>query len=189
MTPSMTAWPPIARGGAGASLTPAPLSALRAGPVGPRSARSGSIAIGVVRRSRELLLLRVPLVEALDATAGVYQLLLARVEGVALGAQLDAELAHGGAGHELVAARALDLALGVRGVDVGLHDPSSLGRASSPATRTGYSRPGGAGGVSPRASVPWRSRPGTRRSTWSYGACPATARGPGPTSPPGRARS
>src|SRR3954454_18472741 len=133
----MTAWPPMARGGAGASLTP------------------------------ELLLLRVPLVEALDATTGVHELLLARVERVALRAQLHAELADGRAGHELVATRAVHLALGVRGVGVGLHDPSSLGKMVVTDDNAGVFRPAGRTGATGPGSGPWRSRRGIRRSTWS----------------------
>src|SRR5690349_23973976 len=45
--------------------------------------------------------------EALDATAGVDQLLLARVEGVALGAELYMQVLFRGPGVELVAARAV----------------------------------------------------------------------------------
>src|SRR5580704_16593350 len=46
--------------------------------------------------------------EALDATAGVDQLLAARVERVAVRADLDAQLGLGGASLELVSARAAD---------------------------------------------------------------------------------
>src|SRR6476620_6301802 len=73
-----------------------------------------------------LLRLRGPALEPLDAAAGVDQLLLARKEGVALRAELDAEAGHGRAGRELVPAGTVDLALDVVGVDVGLHDLSSV---------------------------------------------------------------
>src|SRR3989442_10190041 len=74
---------------------------------------------------RRLRLLQ-PALEALDPATGVDELLLARVEGVALRAELDAERGDGRAGGELVPAGAVHLALDVVGVDSGLHDPSSL---------------------------------------------------------------
>src|SRR3954447_25590721 len=75
MTPSRTAWPPIA---------------------------------ALTRRLRLLRLPRArgPALEALDAAAGVHQLLLARVERVAVGADLDVQLCLRGASRELVPARA-----------------------------------------------------------------------------------
>jgi hypothetical protein len=53
--------------------------------------------------------------EALDATAGVDELLLARVERVAVGADLDVHVALGRARGELVAARAANVRLDVSG--------------------------------------------------------------------------
>ena len=60
-------------------------------------------------------------VEALDSSTGVNELLLARVERVALIAELDANLGDGSAGHEGVAARATDRALHVLGMDSRFH--------------------------------------------------------------------
>ena len=59
--------------------------------------------------------------EALDPAAGVDQLLLARVERVAVRADLDVQLGLGRAGRELVAAGAADVRLDVLGMDLGLH--------------------------------------------------------------------
>src|SRR5437868_3094629 len=58
--------------------------------------------------------LAVAALEALDPTAGVDQLLLARVEGVALVAQFDVQVGLGRLGRERVAARALHRRLDVR---------------------------------------------------------------------------
>src|SRR5947209_11667583 len=120
-------------------------------------------------RSRLLLLLGVAALETLDAAAGVNELLLARVEGVALRAELDAQGRGGGAGGELGAVRAVHLALDVVGVDVGLHDGSSLTvrfRASTGGLR------------SPFPPGPSRSRSGTRRWSWCCGACRSATRDP-----------
>src|SRR5690242_21666682 len=59
--------------------------------------------------------------EALDATTGVDQLLLARVERVAGRADLDVDLVLRRAGHELVAAGAADVSVYVFGMNVSLH--------------------------------------------------------------------
>src|SRR3954464_9871468 len=90
ITPSRTAWPPIA-------ALPRSLRLLRL--PGPRG----------------------PALEALDAAAGVHQLLLARVERVAVGADLDVQLGLGGARLERVPARARDRRELVLGVNVSLH--------------------------------------------------------------------
>src|SRR3954449_8067692 len=92
ITPSRTAWPPIAAlivllGGRGAGL---------------------------------LRLLELPL-EALDPAARVHQLLLAGVERVACRADLDVQLGLGRTGLELVAARAAHGREHVFGMDPGLH--------------------------------------------------------------------
>src|SRR5688572_33065418 len=72
--------------------------------------------------------------EALDATARIDELLLARVERVAVGADLHVQVALGRACGELVPAGAGHSRLDVGGMDVGLHGPSSvdgqIGRAS-----------------------------------------------------------
>ena len=75
-----------------------------------------------------------PALEALDPTAGVHELLLARVERVAVGADLDVELGLRRAGRELVAARARDVREDVLGMDVGLHRPARIAEAVSALT-------------------------------------------------------
>src|SRR5919108_5384984 len=62
-----------------------------------------------------------PAAEALDAPAGIDQLLPAGVEGMAVRADLHMQLRLRGAGPELVAARAAHVGRDVLGVDVGLH--------------------------------------------------------------------
>src|SRR5215204_836436 len=69
-----------------------------------------------------LLALAVPALEPVDAAAGVDQLLLARVEGMALAAQLDPQVGLGGTGGEGVATRATHAGDLVVGVDASLHD-------------------------------------------------------------------
>src|SRR4029453_2417043 len=59
--------------------------------------------------------------EALHSTARVYELLLPRVERMALGADLDVELLLRRARPELVAARTRDVREDVVGMDVGFH--------------------------------------------------------------------
>src|SRR5688572_32624598 len=60
--------------------------------------------------------------EALDAAAGVHELLLARVEGVAVGADLHVQVTLGRARLERVPARAGHGCLDVFRMDLGLHD-------------------------------------------------------------------
>ena len=64
----------------------------------------------------------VALLEAVDTAAGVNQLLLAGKERVALGADFNAQLLLGGAGHEGIAAHAGDGRLLILRVDAFLHD-------------------------------------------------------------------
>ena len=61
------------------------------------------------------------LVEAIDTTTGVNQLLLAGIERVALGADLDTDLLLGGASGKDVTAVATDRGLFVVGMDTFLH--------------------------------------------------------------------
>src|SRR5215471_1611171 len=75
-----------------------------------------------------------PLLEALDATARVDELLLAGVERVALRADLDVQLGLGGACHERVATRAVHGRHDVLGMDIGLHDRARIAAAVSAAT-------------------------------------------------------
>jgi hypothetical protein len=59
--------------------------------------------------------------EALDSAAGVDKLLLARVEGVALGTELDMQIVFGRPRVELIAAGAMHVRKGVLGVNFSLH--------------------------------------------------------------------
>ena len=61
------------------------------------------------------------LVEAIDTSTGVNQLLLAGIERVALGADFNTNLLLGGAGGESVATGATDRGLFVLGMDTFLH--------------------------------------------------------------------
>src|SRR3954451_2177215 len=116
ITPSSTACPPTGasrcacsagRGGAAVSVLTCIGSA--AGPA------SWSLGAGALPLGGAAL-------EALDATAGVDQLLLARVERVAVRADLHVHVALGRAGRERVPARARHGRLDVLGMDFGLHD-------------------------------------------------------------------
>src|SRR6476469_10957989 len=69
--------------------------------------------------------------EALDPTAGIHELLLARVERVAVGADLDVELRLRRAGRELVAARAGDVREDVLRMDLSLHGAARIAEAIS----------------------------------------------------------
>ena len=68
-----------------------------------------------------ILLQAKTLVEAIDTTTGVNQLLLAGIERVALGADLDTDLLLGGASGKDVTAVATDRGLIVLGMDTFLH--------------------------------------------------------------------
>src|SRR5262249_60437413 len=73
-----------------------------------------------LRRGGAAGLFEAPL-EALDAPTRVHELLLARVEGVALGADLDVQLRRGGTRGERVPTGAVNRREDVVGMDVGLH--------------------------------------------------------------------
>ena len=73
-----------------------------------------------------------PPLEALDPAARVHELLLARVEGVAFGADLHVQLRLGRTGRELVAARAAHVRDDVLGMDVRLHGPTRIAVRSTP---------------------------------------------------------
>src|SRR5436190_6490876 len=105
ITPSRTAWPPIA-----------------CAMVGLVGRARGAVAAG-------LLGLLEPPLEAGDAAAGVDDLLLARVERMALRADLDVQLGLGRAGDERVAARAVHRGHDVLGMDLGLHRESRIPEA------------------------------------------------------------
>src|SRR5215211_1834802 len=106
ITPSSTACPP----------TGASFCAIRA-PSGRRVSDMASWVASSCRRERG----GGAALEALHAATRVDQLLLARVERVAVRADLHVDLRLGRAGRELVAAGAADVSLDVLGVDVGLH--------------------------------------------------------------------
>ena len=67
------------------------------------------------------LLLRITLLEAIHATRSINKLLLPRVKGVALGANLHVQFLHGTSRGELMATTALYVTLVVLGVDAFLH--------------------------------------------------------------------
>jgi len=73
---------------------------------------------------RRLLAAPVATLEPVDPPAGVNELLLAGVEGMALRAQLDVHVALGRAGREGVAARAAHLGHDVVRMDICLHKVS-----------------------------------------------------------------
>jgi hypothetical protein len=64
--------------------------------------------------------------EALDASAGIHELLPSGVKRVALGADLEVVIRAGGAGGELIAARAAHVRNDVLGVDLGFHGSPML---------------------------------------------------------------
>ena len=66
------------------------------------------------------------LLEAINTSAGVYQLLLAREEGVALGANVNDDVLLGGAGLNDIAASATNGRLLIIGMDALLHVVSPL---------------------------------------------------------------
>ena len=126
ITPSSTAWPPR---GASRDAVRRPCGLDRAGrralarlarAPGRPARRTPRAPPAPGSRGRAPALGDAPL-EALDATAGVDQLLPAGVERVAGGADLDVDLGLGRAGHELVAARAAYVSVDVLGMDIGLH--------------------------------------------------------------------
>src|SRR5581483_2449307 len=72
-----------------------------------------------------------PALEALDPSTGVHELLLARVEGMALGADLDVELGLGRADLERVPAGARHRREHVIGMDTGFHRAPRIAAACS----------------------------------------------------------
>src|SRR5450759_3463836 len=109
-----------------------------------RNANTGArVSPAPVNGRLVLLLLGVAALEPSDATAGIEDLLLARVERVAGSADLSVELAalRGGPGRERVAAAADNRRLDVVGVDPLLHWFLLVSRTGSP-TRGRMSRPG-----------------------------------------------
>src|SRR5437868_2917107 len=100
MTPSRTAWPP--------------------------TVTLGLLAAGALRALGALE----PALEALDPSTGVHELLLARIEGVALGADLDVQLRLGRMDLERVPARARHRREHVIGMDTGLHRLPRIAAAS-----------------------------------------------------------
>jgi hypothetical protein len=79
----------------------------------------------LVRHGKDALFLCVLLTEFLDATGRVQDLLLARVEWVALGAHFDMQiLGHGRPRLELIAATAVHVDLSIFGMNLGFHHKS-----------------------------------------------------------------
>src|SRR5205807_5887306 len=87
--------------------------------------------LGLRRRCRRSQLLGVLLLEAVDTAGRVHQLLLAGEEGMALRADLDAQLFLGGAGRPRLAACAVDGNLLILGMDVCFHELTSNRRMLS----------------------------------------------------------
>ena len=78
-----------------------------------------------------LLLVQIEtLLEAINTSAGVYQLLLAREEGVALGANVNDDILLSGAGLNDIAAGTADRGLLVLGMDALFHVVSPLSTGS-----------------------------------------------------------
>src|SRR5579884_18253 len=127
ITPSSTAWPPMGASRKAVSGAPARASSDATRPAPSVIGRALRAGAGASRPTA----LGHPALEALDAAAGVDQLLLAGVEGVAGGADLDVDLGLGGASRELVAARAGDVGLDVLGMDFGLHRNTKSSRGRS----------------------------------------------------------
>ena len=117
ITPSSTAWPPT---GASrwATGSPSGIGVTGALPSTAARARARRRAAG---QPSGLDALGGPAAEALDAAAGVDELLLAGVERMALGADLDVDIWLRRARVELVAARAVHVSEDVFRMDPGLH--------------------------------------------------------------------
>jgi hypothetical protein len=81
-------------------------------------------------RCRKRRLHAVALLEAVNAATGIHQFLLAGIEGVALGADFNPQVALDGAGLKGFAASATNDALAVYGMDVFLHECSFLSIAA-----------------------------------------------------------
>src|SRR5438477_2396058 len=94
-----------------------------------RTACPPTVIVGLPRALRALGALESAL-EALDPSAGVHELLLARVEGVALGADLDVQLRLGRVDLERVPAGARHRREHVIGMDTGLHRVPRIAAAS-----------------------------------------------------------
>src|SRR6476646_10480948 len=126
ITPSRTAWPPT---GASRLATGSP-SGIRCSASFGRPFSSGEPSVGTSRSCTPSPATGVPYlttaaggaaIEPLDPAAGVHELLLAGVEGVARRADLHVKLRLRGARIELVAARAAHVGERVVGVDPRLH--------------------------------------------------------------------
>src|SRR5581483_11885921 len=85
--------------------------------------------ISVLARALGALGALEPALEALDPSAGVHELLLARVEGVALGADLDVQLRLGRMDLERVPAGARHRGEHIFGMDTGLHRSARIAAA------------------------------------------------------------
>src|SRR5215207_3252096 len=112
--------------------------------------------------------------EALDAPAGVHELLTARVERMAVRADLDMQLRLRGTGPELVAAGAADVRGAVLRMNVCLHCPyeSSRRLLNPPRTTRAGASTRCSGGRSALAAAAWPSRARPNRRP---GASPRSA--------------
>src|SRR5674476_1317392 len=155
-------------------------AATRSRPGPPRRAarstlRSALPATRSTRASRRSSTPAVAALEPSDATAGVEDLLLARVERVAGSADLSVDLAalRGGPGRERVAAVADNRRLDVVGVDPLLHWFLLVSRTGSP-TRGRMSRPG----REPEPTAHYVSRSARSQTGWiSSASCARSGRG------------
>src|SRR4029078_9234232 len=101
-------------GGAGVAAKPPATEAAKTAPVTANAAMGRRMDYKKQRRQRFVALraaLGGPATEALDAPARVHELLTARVERMAVGADLHMQLRLGRASGEFVAARAADVGL------------------------------------------------------------------------------
>src|SRR5688572_14624845 len=110
-----------------------------------------------------------PALEALDSSAGVDELLLARVERVAFGANLDVQLGLRRTGLELGPARAAHGGEDVVRMDVGLHSPLRIAAAVSdetlpPETTTATAFPSTSGTFPERRAPTAAPAPGSAAS-------------------------
>src|SRR6266851_651051 len=89
----------------------------------PRRAAARGREVGPLPLGRRGRLALVLALETLDAAGGVHELLLARIERVALGAHFDANVGLGGPGLDDLAARASDRRIHVLRMNASLHGP------------------------------------------------------------------
>src|SRR5690349_5091255 len=112
-----------------------------------------------------------PALEALDPAAGVHQLLLARVERVAVRAHLDVQLGLRRARLELVPAGAVHRREHVFGMDLGPHRPARIATAVSVATlppeTTATTRSCGSSSILPARSAAVAAAPAASQASFA----------------------